>query len=89
MKLCKNCLSAFYGSVERQVYCCPECRIAATKEKQAGLRRKSPSKRKKCASNKCDNFVSEYTDSIYCSHCFLSGKVIEKDLRKIRRIVNA
>lgn len=78
MKLCKNCLSAFYGSMERQVYCCPECRIAATKEKQAGLRRKSPSKRKKCASNKCDNLCRSTQIASIARTVFCLGRLLKK-----------
>lgn len=88
-KKCQHCSEPFDSPLKHQVFCSEACRKASTKERQSLYSGKKSRQPKKCASSKCNNLVSIYSDSIYCSSCFLSDAIIAGDLKKIRRYSNA
>ena len=87
MKFCSWCLNSFDSENNRQIYCSVDCRVQATKERQAEIRRKNR-KQKRCATKGCSGKVSAHIDSVYCRSCYLSDSVIELDLKMIKRMMN-
>lgn len=86
MKQCDWCQSSFMPTVGYQIYCSESCRVDATKHNQK-LKRKTKPKRKGriCANSDCNNILSSYNDSKYCSNCFFSEHLILKELNRIRK----
>lgn len=89
IKKCQYCAELFDSPLKHQVFCSDVCRKASTKERQSSSNNKRSRRPKKCASSKCNNLVSIYSDSIYCSSCFLSDAIIAGDLKKMRRYSSA
>lgn len=82
MKECQQCSGPFEPGHNKQQYCSVECRSIA------GASRTRDKRRKRCATSGCKNPVSINMETPYCESCFLSGKVIAKDLRKMKRLTN-
>ena len=80
---------------------CPECFEEFTPRKKGQLRcdacmqqnpikhRDKPKKRKICSAPGCYNYATLSMDTPYCRSCFLSEKTIGRDIRKIKRLMNA
>ena len=79
MRQCSSCFIDFEPRTKRQVKC-DECK---TREKTR------PKKRKRCAVRGCNNYVSLSSASAFCSSCYLSDKIIEKDLKRMKRLLSA
>ena len=87
MKHCLYCSSLFDPAVTRQIYCSAQCRELATKENQS-RKRKTKKKNRVCANKGCNNVLSMYNDSRYCSSCFFSEKILDVGLKEIKRNIN-
>lgn len=89
MKSCAWCSNDFSPSVSYQIYCCPECRDAATKEKIAERyqvnRRKNRSKKERKCSGGCGTVISIYNENGYCNVCMVNKRKVDKSLKEIKR----
>lgn len=91
MKTCQWCDTAFEPNVKYQIYCNPECREAATKEKIAERyaitrRNRLINKDRRCKS--CNGKLSAYNDETLCQSCLVNPKDVAKALREIKGIAN-
>lgn len=91
MKHCQWCDTAFETAISYQIYCSPECRTFATREKIA--ERYSISKRndrlnKKRICKSCGARLSIYNDSNTCLACDVNPNDVKKALRDMRGIAN-
>jgi DNA-binding FrmR family transcriptional regulator len=92
VKLCKWCDNYFQPTVSYQIYCSPECREKATKEKiierhKVLRRQKRIGKERRCA-GQCGTILSIYNDGKYCEHCLVDIKQVEKRLKEIKGLMN-
>ena len=88
MKLCERCDKRFQPKVTYQIYCSPECRDSATKDKIAerynvSRRQKRIGKIRRCLGG-CGVQLSIYNDSGFCSNCNVSKKAVDKMLKQIK-----
>jgi hypothetical protein len=88
LKQCSWCSNYFTANVTHQIYCSPECREEATKEKiverhKEVRRRKRNSKVRMCA-GKCNTKLSAYNDHTLCNSCYINQKEVNKKMREIR-----
>lgn len=90
MKLCSHfdCNKYFEPRVSYQIYCSEFCRNEATKEKileryQITRRQKRKGKVRKCLGG-CEQTLSIYNDSGFCSNCNVSKKAVDKMLKQIK-----
>lgn len=91
MKSCQWCNEVFETKVSYQIYCSPECREAATKEKIADRysitrRQKRHGKVRLCKS--CKTQLSIYNDESLCDNCLINPQDVNKALKEIRGIAN-
>lgn len=91
MKHCQWCDKAFESSVKYQIYCSPECRDEATKEKIAqryliSRRNKRIKQNRKC--KQCGSALSAYNDDPICFSCVVNPKDVSKTLREIKGLAN-
>lgn len=91
MKTCQWCDTAFEPNVKYQIYCTPECRESATKEKIAERyaitrRNKMINKDRRCKS--CNGKLSAYNDENLCQSCLINPSDVSKALRQIKGIAN-
>lgn len=88
MKTCSWCANEFEPSVSYQIYCCPDCRDQATKEKISERyqinRRKNRSKKKRLCSGGCGTYISIYNENGFCSICMTNKKTVDKTLKQIK-----
>lgn len=87
MKHCQWCDSAFTSNISYQIYCSPDCRELATKEKiaerYAQLRiKKRRNKDRRC--RQCTNKLSAYNDGPLCSACTINFKEVNDALKDIK-----
>lgn len=87
MKNCKWCDKHFVTTITYQIYCSPECREAATKEKiairyQISRRQKRKGKDRFCKS--CNAPLSIYNDDPLCFTCNVNPKDVSKALKEIK-----
>lgn len=88
MKECAWCNNYFEASTSYQIYCNPECRKQATREKirergrAAVIKRRS--KKKRYCINGCGTSLSIYNDSKICSGCATNDKVVNKVLNNLK-----
>ena len=88
MIVCARCSSSFEPTTSYQIYCSPECRIQATKEKAkersraAVIKRRRKSKRM-CA-NDCGTALSVYNDSKICSRCKINDRLVNLTMEDIK-----
>ncbi len=92
MKPCNYCNAYFKPKVSYQIYCGENCRAAATKEKLAekynAKRRKSRiGKVRRCLGG-CNQDLSIYNDSGFCSNCNVSEKEVAKMLKKLKGFID-
>lgn len=90
-KHCQWCDHVFETSISYQIYCSPECREAATKEKIAERynltrRQRRLGKNRKCKG--CETPLSIYNDEDLCDKCIVNPKDVKAALREIRRLSN-
>jgi hypothetical protein len=91
VKPCSFCDKQFDESVSYQVYCSPECRELATKEKIAARymqskRMKRKGKTRLCKS--CSMPLSIYNDFAVCSSCSVNPEAVVKAIKKIKDKTN-
>lgn len=87
MKHCQWCDKVFETQISYQIYCSPDCRDAATKEKIAARyiisrRQKRKGKDRKCKS--CLELLSIYNDESLCIKCSVNPKDVSKALKQIK-----
>ncbi len=90
-KHCKWCDHSFETKVSYQIYCSPECRDAATKEKiaeryQVQRRVRRRDKPRLCKS--CQRKLSAYNDHNICDTCEADPSEVAKALREIKGFMN-
>ena len=88
-KHCKWCDNSFETKVSYQIYCSPECRDSATKEKivaryQISRRTRRVGKRRVCKS--CNAQLSIYNDDQLCQLCNVNPSEVTKALKEIKGI---
>jgi hypothetical protein len=91
IKCCEWCGNQFETSVSYQIYCTPECRESATKEKIAERyaivrRRRRFGKPRNCKG--CSQPLSVYNDDTLCQSCLINPNEVSKVLREIRGMAN-
>jgi len=91
MKTCQWCDTAFEPNVKYQIYCTPECRDFATKEKIAeryaiNRRNKLINKDRRCKA--CNGKLSAYNDEQLCQACLVHPGEVSKALKEIKGIAN-
>lgn len=91
MKHCQWCDTNFESSVKYQIYCSPECREEATKEKIAeryavNRRNKRMKQDRRC--KLCNSSLSAYNDDQTCFSCVVNPKDVSKTLREIKGLAN-
>ena len=91
MKNCQWCDNAFVTDISYKIYCSPECREEATKDKIAQKyaqkrRVKMMSKKRLCKS--CNSQLSVYNDSQTCQKCITNPLDVKKALKEIKGIMN-
>jgi hypothetical protein len=74
-----------------QIYCCPECREAATKEKIAQRYARTRiqnrvGKKRHCKS--CGVSLSIYNDDAICQACEINPTDVQKALKDIKGFIN-
>jgi hypothetical protein len=87
-KFCKLCDNHFESSNKNQIYCSPECRTIATKEKivqryKVSKVRSRTGKSRKCAGG-CGIDISIYNDVGFCNTCMMSKKKLDQTLKDIK-----
>ena len=91
MKHCQWCDNSFETKVSYQIYCSPECRDGATKQKiteryQLSRISRRAGKVRKC--KKCEQNLSIYNDEQICSKCLINPADISIALKDIKRLSN-
>jgi hypothetical protein len=88
MKICAWCANEFQPSVSYQIYCSPECRELATKEKISERyqvnRRKNRSKKERKCSGGCGTVISIYNENGYCQVCMVNQRKVNKTLKELK-----
>ena len=90
-KHCEWCDNAFDAKINYQIYCCAECREAATKEKIAQRYlitriKNRVGKERLCKS--CNSQLSVYNDSQTCQKCITNPSDVKKALKEIKGLMN-
>ena len=88
MSFCIWCDKEFSPSSTKQIYCSPECRQEASKEKileryQIEKRRKRVGKEKKCAGG-CGTYLSVYNDSQMCDNCLVNKRKFNNFIKELK-----
>ena len=87
-KFCKLCDEQFQTNNKNQIYCSPDCRSTATKEKimqryKVSKVRSRASKSRKCAGG-CGIEISIYNDVGICNNCMMSKRKLDQTLKDIK-----
>ncbi|MEY4335072.1 MAG: hypothetical protein RLZZ196_3822 [Bacteroidota bacterium] len=90
-KHCQWCDNTFETKISYQIYCSPNCREMATKEKivaryQVARRSRRVGKERNCRS--CGNSLSIYNDDTICQSCLTDPQDVLKALKEIKGIAN-
>lgn len=90
-KHCQWCDHSFLTNVSYQIYCSPECREAATKEKIAeryaiSRRNKRHTKPRLCKG--CGTRLSAYNDEQLCINCNINPQDVSKALKDLKGLMN-
>lgn len=91
MKHCQWCDLAFKSSVSYQIYCSPECRDAATKEKIAqryAIERRNKRMKQPRSCKLCDSRLSAYNDDQICFSCLVNPGEVVKILKEIKGLAS-
>lgn len=91
MKHCQWCDVQFTTKISYQIYCSPECREAATREKIAeryaiARRNRRHGKVRKCKG--CGGFLSAYNDDPLCMKCSVNPVDVNKALKDIKGFIS-
>jgi len=91
MKHCQWCDNTFSTKISYQIYCSPDCRTAATKEKIAerylvSRRTRRYGKDRKCKS--CSKTLSAYNDDILCVECTVNPSDVSTVLKELKGFAN-
>lgn len=91
MKICDWCSNEFQPNVSYQIYCSPECRELATKEKvadryQMRRRQKLAQKKRRCQGG-CGTVLSMYNDAGFCNSCMINTKQVDKALKELKGLI--
>jgi hypothetical protein len=88
MTACSWCTGSFTPAVSYQIYCSPECRDLATKEKIASRyvvnRLKKRSKKERRCSGGCGMLISIYNNNGFCSGCMTNKRKVDKMLKELK-----
>lgn len=88
MKHCSWCSDEFTPSVSYQIYCSPECREFATRQKinerYIVNKRKNKSGKKKMCAGGCGTVLSIYNDNGFCNVCMVNKRKVDQMLRELR-----
>jgi len=88
MNVCEWCSEDFSPRVTYQIYCSPECRVLATKEKiskkqQVAKIRSRSGKKRKCAGG-CDTIISIYNNNGFCGKCMVNKRKVDQMLKELK-----
>lgn len=88
MRSCAWCSNEFYSTISYQIYCSPECRENATKEKiveryNLARVRKRIGKERKCAGG-CGTLLSIYNNNGFCNICMTNKRKVDKMLKELK-----
>ncbi len=88
MKTCEWCSQEFQPRVSYQIYCSPECRDFATKEKiaerhQINRIKNRSNKERRCAGG-CGILISVYNNNGFCNSCMVNKRKVDKMLRELK-----
>lgn len=89
-KHCEWCDNKFAPKVKYQIYCSPECRQEATKQKIAERYLKEKAKQRsliKRYCKSCNTLLSMYNDSQLCELCDVNPKDVSKALKDIKKLI--
>jgi hypothetical protein len=90
MKNCQWCRIPFTTKISYQIYCSPECREEATKEKIAeryAITRRSRKLGKVRLCKACQSRLSAYNDEVLCEKCLVNPQDVSRALREIKGII--
>jgi hypothetical protein len=90
-KHCKWCDNSFQTAISYQIYCSPECREGATKEKIAekyAIKRRKKLQLKDRRCNACGSKLSAYNDDTLCQLCLVDPKEVSRALKDIKGFSN-
>jgi len=91
MKPCQWCDTTFKANVSYQIYCSPECRNAATKDKisqRYAISRRTKMMAKKRFCKSCEVLLSAYNDDVLCLSCVVNPTDVSKALKEIKGILD-
>ncbi len=86
-KICEWCGDDFDARVSYQIYCSPECRTSATRDKSVAKQREKKIKSrigKTRVCTTCNKPLSVYNDDNYCSSCIGSKKDFRRFIRNLK-----
>lgn len=91
MKHCQWCDNTFTTKISYQIYCSPECRGFATKEKIAeryiqSRRTRRYGKERKCKA--CHKVLSAYNDDVLCADCNVNPTDVSSVLKELKGFAN-
>lgn len=89
-KHCEWCDEKFAQKVKYQIYCSPECRELATKEKIAQRYIKERTKKRSLVKRfckSCGTVLSMYNDSQLCELCDVNPNDVSKALKDIKKLI--
>lgn len=86
-KFCQLCDKSFTSKTKGQIYCSPECRTQAQRQKidersKRLKEEKRRSKERKCAGG-CGTTLSFYNENTFCDRCQVDDKKYRSLLREI------
>lgn len=88
MKECAWCSDYFAPATSYQIYCGPDCRVEATKQKIKDRGRAAVIKRRRkkvrVCKNGCGTTLSIYNDDKICRKCKTNDKLVNKALNSIQ-----
>ena len=89
-KHCQWCDNTFKTKLSYQIYCSPECREGATREKIAERymsikRKKRVGKARLC--KQCNSPLSVYNDEPLCDNCLINPQDVNKALKEIKGLL--
>jgi hypothetical protein len=91
MKNCQWCDAPFETEISYKIYCSPECREYATKDKIAqkyAQKRREKMMKKKRFCTSCGSSLSAYNDDNICHACEINPKEVSKVLKELKDIVD-
>ena len=90
-KHCEWCDAPFETKISYQIYCSPECREQATKEKIAqryNIKKRNNKNRKNRFCKSCASKLSVYNDDQLCGKCIVNPKDVSSALKEIKGMAN-